>query len=235
MNFQMALNPQITKSYATNDLNRMRSLVFTSSKYSFLLLLLFALPLMIETRMVLNLWLSEVPEYTVDFVRIILGVSMVDALAGPFIISVQATGDVRKYHFIVGNSLILTVVAAYVALKLGCTPQDVFWVQLIMIVLTLLVRLWIVKPMIKIRASDFISKVVLRVLLVFSLSVFPPSLIYHFMFGNSSIFRFLFVLLSSVVTVGGMSYIVGMEKKERAFVNVRVVGYLNQVKKKFIK
>ncbi len=60
-NFQMALNPQITKSYAVGDLHRMHSLIFASSKYSFFLLLFIALPIMIETRTILTLWLKIVP------------------------------------------------------------------------------------------------------------------------------------------------------------------------------
>ena len=230
-NFQMALNPQITKSYAAGELQRMHSLVFASSKYSFLLLLLFSYPIWLETGTVLRLWLGTVPDYTVDFIRIILGISMIDVLSGSFVVSAQATGRVRKYQFWVGNSLLLTVLAAYVGLKCGCSPQDVFWIQLVMIALTLGVRFCIVRPMIGLPAGDFVCKVLGRVLLVSLLSFPLPWLVHNSGVGNS-LMRLVLVCVSSVVSVGLFSYLAGMNGAERAFTRERLQGIRNRLRRR---
>ncbi len=57
-NFMMALNPQITKSYASGDRAYMMSLVFQGSRYSFYMLLLLSLPILMETPILLKLWLG---------------------------------------------------------------------------------------------------------------------------------------------------------------------------------
>lgn len=62
-NFQTALNPQITKSYATRDFSYMYGLVFKSSKFTYFLLLFLSLPILVETEMILSIWLKTVPEY----------------------------------------------------------------------------------------------------------------------------------------------------------------------------
>ena len=46
-NFQMALNPQITKTYASGELNKMHSLMFRSARFSFMLLFFLSLPIML--------------------------------------------------------------------------------------------------------------------------------------------------------------------------------------------
>ncbi len=47
VNFQTAMNPQITKSYATGDYNYMHGLIYRSSKFTFFLLYLFSLPIIL--------------------------------------------------------------------------------------------------------------------------------------------------------------------------------------------
>ena len=70
VNFQTALNPQITKSYASDDMAYMHKLIFTSSKFSYYLLLLLSLPVILETPVILKWWLGIVPGHTVAFVRL---------------------------------------------------------------------------------------------------------------------------------------------------------------------
>ena len=108
-NFQMALNPQLTKSYAQGNLDNMHRLVVKSSKFSFYILFFIVLPLMFEAEFVLKLWLGTVPEYTVTFLRLILVVGLLYTLSNPIIVSVHATGRLKKFQMIEGTML-LTIV-----------------------------------------------------------------------------------------------------------------------------
>lgn len=65
-NFQMAIRPQIIKSYAISDLEYMQTLVIASSKYGLFLMLILAFPIFLCIKSVLNIWLGIVPEYTVS-------------------------------------------------------------------------------------------------------------------------------------------------------------------------
>jgi len=71
-NFQTAFNPQIVKSYAMNDRTYFMNLIFQSSKFSYYLLLLLSVPLLISTDFILQVWLTNVPEYTASFCRLII-------------------------------------------------------------------------------------------------------------------------------------------------------------------
>lgn len=82
-NFYTACRPQITKLYATGDLQPMMSLVFSSSRICYMLTLLFTLPLLLETPMVLKLWLGTVPDYTILFTRLVLVTIMIETISYP--------------------------------------------------------------------------------------------------------------------------------------------------------
>lgn len=119
INFQMALNPQITKNYATGDINTMHILIFRCAKFTFMLLLCMILPISMEIDFILSIWLVNVPDYTCSFVILMLAICTIDAVSNPFMIASAATGHVRIYQFAVGLILILIVPTAYLVLKLG--------------------------------------------------------------------------------------------------------------------
>lgn len=222
-NFQMALNPQITKNYASGDLKQMHSLVFASSKYSFFLLFFLSLPVIIEAEQILMVWLKIVPAYTVNFVRLILCIIMVDAVANPLIVSAQATGKIKTYQAVVGGILLLIVPVAYLVLKLGGMPESAFAVHFVFVALAQIARVWMIRPMIRLSVREYVKKVVCRIAGVVMLSVILPVAVYE-MFAPS-LLRFLLVGVMCVVSVGMAVYFVGLQKSERFF----VVGKIKKI------
>jgi O-antigen/teichoic acid export membrane protein len=116
-NFQAALNPQIIKSYAANNYYYMHKLIFASSKYSYFLLFFLSLPILIQTEQILDWWLTIVPEYTAHFLRIIIVITLIEALANPLIIAAQATGKIKVYQSVVGGVLLMILPFSFIMLK----------------------------------------------------------------------------------------------------------------------
>ena len=101
-NFQVALNPQITKNYAINNIEEMEKLSYLGVKFSFLLLFTMALPLCINIDYILHLWLVNVPNYSSIFIILIMIDSLVGNIFGvPFMTSLSATGNIRNYQIVV--------------------------------------------------------------------------------------------------------------------------------------
>ena len=198
-NFQMALNPQITKSYAVNDLERMHSLIYASSKFSYFLLFVIVLPVFIEADYILVVWLKLVPEHTIWFLRLTLCIMLVETLANPLMVSSQATGKVKIYQSVVGGTLLLIVPVAYCVLRLGCNPETVFVVHLIFALLAQLFRVCIMAPLIQMPIYEYINRVVLRVILV-TCTVSALMLIIYKVLPNTLNFAILIIVLSVLVT-----------------------------------
>lgn len=220
-NFQMALNPQITKSYATGDLSRMHSLIFASSKYSFFLLLLIVLPIMIETQTILAVWLKNVPAHTVWFVRIILCILLIDALSNPLMISSQAVGQVKVYQSVVGGLLLLILPIAYIALKLGGNPEMVFIVHLIISMVALICRIMIVGRMVSFSLVQYAHKVLLPTISVFTLASCMSISIYYTM-TNQSLLKTVIVIILSIVMTAISILFVGLNTSERNLIYTKI-------------
>ena len=97
-NFLTAVYPQITKSYASNDLDYMHMLICRGSKFSYYLVFVMAVPAILEAGPILMLWLGKVPEYTVVFVRLTIAVTMLSVISNTLITSMLATGNIKSYQ-----------------------------------------------------------------------------------------------------------------------------------------
>ena len=102
-NFQMALNPPITKSYAANDYENTINLSFQGARFSFFLLYFLTLPILLNTKLILGLWLKEIPDYTIIFVRLILVISLCDTLYRTLITLHLSTGRIKDLQIIIGG------------------------------------------------------------------------------------------------------------------------------------
>lgn len=147
-NIQTAINPQITKSYAQNDLRQMHNLIFLNCKVTFFVMFVLSLPIWMETDTILRLWLDKYPNYTVSFLRILIIAVFIDALGKPFVVSTNSTGKVKKLYQITGSLLLFEVPICYLALLLTNNPNSVFICMVFMNTIIFFTRVLITKPLI---------------------------------------------------------------------------------------
>ena len=229
-NLQTAINPQITKSYAIGELKSMRDLVYRCSRYTFFLLLIISLPIFLETSLLLNLWLTTVPEWTVSFTRIMLCIIMVDSVAAPLMTSSAATGNVKLYQTVIGGTMLLIVPVSYLLLKLGYNPSVVFFVHLAFCLITFVLRLIIVRPMIQLSIREYLKVALWPCLKSGVLAIIIPTVLYMLLPNNLT--NGVLVLLSSIIFSIIAVYLLGITPNERAFINQKVSLVFSFIKKK---
>jgi len=214
-NFQMALNPQIIKSFAINDITYMHQLTFQGSKFSFYLLLILSLPVLFETEFILNLWLKVVPDYTIVFTRLIILNILIDSISGPLMTAAQATGKIKLYQGVVGGVLLLNLPLSYVFLIFGYSPETTFIIGIFISIIALFIRLIILQKIIRLKIIDFFTSVIFKLLIVTIVSIIPPMLICSFL--DESIMRIILVtflsIFSSIITI----YFLGLTVSERDY------------------
>lgn len=164
-NFMIALNPQITKSYAQGDMHYMISLVLNGARFSYLLLLFLSLPIILNANFIIHIWLKNVPEYTVPLAQLSLIVAMIASLSNSLVTAQNATGEVRNYQIIVGGLQLLNLPLCYIVLKVGLSPLSIMLVAILVEVLSLIARLIIIPHYIKeFSPYQYFKKVLLKVL-----------------------------------------------------------------------
>lgn len=220
-NFMTALNPQITKSYAAGDYDYMNSLVERGSRFSFYIILVFILPVMLETEFILKLWLGIYPEYTVSFVRLVLVVSAIDVLSNTLINLQTATGKIRNYQLAVGGMLMMNFPLSYICLKLELSPVSVYVVAIVVSVCCLILRLLFLRKMVeKFSMAAFLSNVSVNVLkVVFVASILPLSITFLMDDGWT---RLLLLVPFSMVCAGCSIFWIGCNASERSFITEKI-------------
>lgn len=227
VNFQMALNPQITKTYANGEYSAMHLLIERSSKFTFILLLCLSLPIIIEADKILELWLGIVPDHTVNFVRLMLVICMIDAVANPLMVGASASGNVKVYQSVIGGILLAIVPVSYFVLKLGAAPEAVFAVHITIAIIAFIARLIIVRPLINLSLRSYAYNVILKCGLIACITT-AISLSVKALIPNTTVGSFMTIIFSIIIVLL-ISYLIGLTKSERLFINNKIQSILHKV------
>lgn len=215
VNFQMALNPQITKSYAIDNLEQMHSLMFRSARFSFILLFFITLPVLLETNFLLTLWLKIVPDNTVIFTQIMLCIALIYTIANPCIIANQATGKVKIYQAVVGGILLSILPISYIVLELGAPAYSVFVVHFFVESVAQFFRMFMLRKLINLPMWEYMKNIYVPIVSTVVISVILPIFV-HMQYPEGW-YRFIVVGFTSALSVGVTSLFVGITRHERMF------------------
>lgn len=143
-NIVMAFRPQLVESYAQGDLNRTNHLMFNMSKISYGLLYILSLPVFLELKYILNLWLDgNVPEYTIVFTKLVLIDMLINSLNAPLSQVIQAIGKLKTYEIVRSLVVLLILPISWIFLKFGATPTVVFVISILVSVVNQIVSMYL--------------------------------------------------------------------------------------------
>ena len=214
--FQTAFNPQIIKSYAAGDRTYFISLIMNTSRYSFLLLFLLALPIYICCPEILSIWLGTVPEYAVEFCRLMLLFLLIDAVQGPLWVSAQATGKIKNYQILMSVLILLNLPITYVLLVFFKNPEIALIVRVAVNFITAVARVIYLNHLYDFPIWIYMKEVIFRCLLVLLVAYPVPHLV-HKMMGMTIVDTIANILIDLVCAVSVIA-IVGLRSKERILI-----------------
>ena len=212
-NFMTAVNPQITKSYASGEHKYMFSLMRKASRMSYYLLFIIALPVIFNAEDVLSLWLKDVPGSSASFVRLFLVFTLSESISLPLITSMQATGRIRNYQLVVGGLQLMNLPVSYFFLRTGFQPEVTVAVAIVISQISLVARLFMLRGMIGLSIGEFLRRVYLNVLSVTAAAVVFPLLFSFYVADSPATFicSVILCLISSCVAI----YLVGCSRDEK--------------------
>lgn len=226
-NFQVAVNPTITKLYAQGETEKSYKLVFSSSKFSFFLLLLLSMPLLIETNTVLSWWLKVVPEYAVIFTRLVLIDILIGSISGSIQSLVQATGKIKNYQLFVSGVLLLNLPISYLFLKFGYAPEYTLMISVFFSFCALFVRLIIIKKLFDFPINDFIYSVLGRIMVVSMVS--SACVMFTNIYIPDSNWKFLLLGITSFIIISVLIYIIGLNAYEKSILKTNYRNIINKL------
>lgn len=226
-NMQTAFNPQIIKSYAANDLDYFYSLIFRSSRFSFLLVFIIGFPIILCCNTIINLWLTDIPKYAVPFTQLIIVFCMIDALSGSLWTAAQASGKVKIYMIIISSLIFTNVPAAYLILWLGFSPVYVMLFKVIMNFIVHLTRIGYLHWLIKFPSIKYIRQVMLPIIGYVLLTIPIPAIIENHM---HSIIANIALMVATAIMSAILGFNMILTKPERTFILNKLKSKISLVK-----
>jgi O-antigen/teichoic acid export membrane protein len=222
LNFYMAVRPQITKTYASGDNKYFIKLVFQSSKFSFFLLLLLTMPLIIETHFILELWLRKIPPNVILFTRLMIISLLIETINNQLIAALQASGKIKHYQITISLMLLLILPVSYLLFKFKAPPESTFYVSIGVVLLYFFPQILIVKKVIQFSVKSYFSQVIIPIITVTIISYILPVMIHLSM--EYGMFRFFVVSLSGLLFSSVTIYTFGISQNERNMIK----SYINK-------
>ena len=219
-NFMIALNPQITKSYASGNHKYMMMLIFQGARLSYYMLLLLSLPIIINTQYILTLWLKEVPNHTALFVQSVLIFTMSESISTPLITAMLATGNIRNYQIVVGGLQIMNLPISYILLRSGYIPESVIFVAIFISQCCLAARLIMLRNIIQLEIRQYLKKVYFNIIIVSLLSGILPIIVSFYI--KCTFINFIILCFISLVNTSIVIFYIGCNKKERYLISSKI-------------
>lgn len=226
-NFQTAFQPQLTKSYATQDYDYLNRLICFSSKISFFLLFLVSLPLMLNIDWILEIWLGKVPEYANTFCILYIIGSILNALSAPLWISVYATGKIKTYQIVEATFFFLDIVVVYLLFKFTSVPPTYCMIVKVGVnFIVCFIRLYFANKSIEqFDLTRLLMVVFFRVAIVSILVLLCIILLVHWT-HTTDISILMTLILTSISVV--LSLLIGFTKEERHKIVSSIVNFTHK-------
>lgn len=231
-NFRTASTPQIVKRYAMEDYAGSRSLLLSSTKYSFYMMLLLALPIFVVSKELLELWLGQIPPYSVIFLQLTIVCSLFQVFDASFYTALYAKGQIRENALISPTILFISFPIVYLLFKMGCSPETYAWVSLVSYAILAV----LIKPILIIKIVGYNWKEIFGVFYpcfkVFIFSSILPLLVYCYkesIFDNVYI-RFVSLVIISFVCTTISILLIGLKKNERQMMRSIIISRISKFK-----
>ena len=223
-NLQLAVNPQMVKSYALGDYEYFKILVYRISKYSYFLMLIIVFPIIFNIDLILELWLKNPPKHTAIFAILTSVYCLVDSLTGPLWAAMQAGGKIKRFQMVTGICLLLNLPVSYLFLMYGYAPSVVLIIQIVITGFTVGVRVLFVKYYLQFSIRNYVREVIFPIVFVTALSL--PIALYIYAETGGYYRLLLFILFVPMMCY--IIYVCGTCKSEKEMV-------MRSIRTKFLK
>ena len=215
--FLAAINPQIVKSYASGDIDRMSVLVINGSRFGCYLFLLLSIPLFLKIDFILNIWLGQCPPYTIALMRIAMLETFFKTMGVLTVTAMHATGRAKLLNIVISPFLLLILPLSYFLFKIGFTPEMVMLANVIPWTIIPLIRVYLLKKCTnnQFSAHKYFVQVYLKTIVMAIMMFMVPFFFSLNILKSETFIDFMLVSIISVLTSSLVIYYIGINAHYR--------------------
>lgn len=209
-----AMNPQIIKAEGEGDRKKMVFLVEKECKFSSLLIILFAIPIVVNIHEILSFWLKEIPAYTETLCQFILIAFMCDQLTLGLHVAKQSIGKIGAYTVLFYTPKVLILPVAYWILNEGGSLTTVMWVYLIIEIIMAVLRIPYMKFDMNLNVGQFLKNAISPLLPVILVNLLVSLALHQWVCFKYAFFvNIALAMLLSVAVI----WLITLDREEKVF------------------
>lgn len=229
-NFRTAANPQIVKKYAAGDYQGSQKLLLMSTQLSYYMMLVLCVPICFVADTLLDLWLTEVPDYSVEFLQLTIVTSLFQVFDTSFYTALYAKGRIKENALLCPTMGLLVFPIVYILFKIGMSPLCLAWALMAHYAINGL----LIKPILIIRIVDYkwgdIIRLYYTCIKVTVVSVVSSFVIFKwFSLNPDEITKSFLFVIASVCIIVATIWIIGIDrpikKKIIKFAKIKILGH----------
>lgn len=229
-NMLKALNPVLVKSRGAGETEKMIEAAATGNKLSFVIYTFFAIPFIIECPFILSIWLKNVPEYAVLFVRLVLIRQMVSQLMVTLETCINATGQIRNFTITTIFIWLVPLFVGYVLYKLGAPIATIYWLLIATAFVRIINAVYYCNVLCGLNIWSYIRNTLWPCILLSSLLF--TLLFFIVSFQNPSWQRLIISAISTIFFYPIIAYYCGFDTKEKILIDNLVTKISNKIFKR---
>lgn len=222
LNFTTAVRPQIIKSYSSNEFEYMFDLLCTSTKFSYFLMYLLAMPFMFEAEYILHIWLNEYPQLAPCFVKLSMVVTLSMLLGEMLYTNVLAIGKLKRYMVSECAITIFIFPLSYILFKIGASSFVPYVLFIMAYSILVFVRAFYLYKEEKFPIVKFINSVLQPVFITTTISAILLCLLCDKIVLDNDFLTFVCRVSFCLLVVGTTVFMFGLSKKERHLITDRL-------------
>lgn len=224
--FQTAFNPQITKTYALKEYDYLKKLVYLTSKFSYILLVTAALPIIFNINWILDIWLDEVPPFASEFCVLVMCDTILNALGAPYNFTVLSSGNVKWFQIFTSIAFLSDLVILYPLFLCGFPAVTALVVKVLSMAIVTFVRVFFAHREVKnIDLKSFAIQVFCPLLLSTMISIVFGLIIFHF---TDSFFTIVIATLSLLIFSVICNAFISLSNSERQTIIKYAKNYIKK-------
>ncbi len=214
-NFMTAVNPPLIKQFVNKDWNNLSILFVRSSKFSFYLMLILSIPVVLNINTILSIWLINIPQYTNYFCALSLISLLPNVFGGPIWTLIQASGEIKSYQITIGILIVLNLPIDYLLLYFKQPPYSLLYVTALINFGVVLCGIHKLNKITNINWKLVTAKIFLPCAVVLVISLIVCYLSKFYIHSTSIIIQLVANVVFEVLIVCALSFMVGLNRNER--------------------
>ena len=214
-----AINPIIVKREGSGNRKKMIEISMTATKLAFALLAFFAVPVIIEMKYVLHVWLKNVPDYAEIFCILLLVRLLIEQLFTTLSTSISATGNIKNFQITLSILALLPLFISYIFFIYGFRP----WILYVVYIFHVLIRsfgiiLFYAKKLCDLPVKYFLINVICKNIIVLFVTLLIALIPYYLL--QQGFIRFIIRAVVFSISFLILFYFISLNKKEKQIINL---------------